>query len=334
MTKQNKHPDFSDIKLFIGIDTHSNSWKVTIRTNDIVLKTFSMNPSPEELSKHLNKNYPNAIYYSVYEAGFCGFWIHRELLKFGINNIVINPADVPVKQKEKQHKQDKIDSQKLARELANGSLDPIFVPNKEQESLKAVSRRREQIRKRSTQIKNRIKQFLHNRGIDIPHRSEVSHWSGRFIHWLKNIPFEQSNNKYYLDSLLVDFENERKQMLHILKHIRHLVKDNEIIKYLKSIPGIGLITAFTFYAEISDIIRFATLDKLLAFLGLIPDTSSTGDHERVKGITKRRQKHLRYLIIEAAWVAARKDPALTLAFSNLMKKNIPNKKLLSKSLKN
>ena len=216
----NKQLDFTDINLFIGIDVHKKSWAVTIRTAEIVLKTFTMNPSPKELSRYLDKHYPKAYYHSVYEAGFCGFWIHRELTSLGINNIVTNPADVPTRHKEKRRRTDKIDSRKLARELANGSLGSIYIPTKEQESIKAIARRRYQIRKRNTQIKNRIKQFLHNRGIEIPNQEEVSHWSGRFIHWLEILQFQQDYDRYYLDSLLVDLENARMQMKTILNEIR------------------------------------------------------------------------------------------------------------------
>jgi transposase len=46
---------------------------------------------------HLWKHYPGASYHSVYEAGFCGFWIHRELQAHGVHNIVVNPADVPTR---------------------------------------------------------------------------------------------------------------------------------------------------------------------------------------------------------------------------------------------
>jgi len=328
MKEKNKQLDFTGIKLFIGIDVHKNSWTITIRTNEIALKTYSMNPSPKELYRHLQKYYPNAEYYSVYEAGFCGFWIHRELINFGINSMVTNPADVPTKHKERRRRRDKVDSRKLARELAKGSLDSIYTPTKEQEALKALSRRRYQIRKRTTQIKNRIKQFLYNRGFDIPQKSEISHWSGRFIHWLKSIKFDQPNDWYYLNSQLIDLENERKQMKNVLKTIRELPKNNSIIQYLKSVPGVGLITAFTFYAEIMDIKRFKNLDHLAAFIGLVPDIEASGEKTNIKGLTKRYQKYLRSLLIEAAWIASANDPALTLALSNLCKKKIKQKAII------
>jgi transposase len=94
-----------------------------------VLKKFSQNPDAEALHKYLTGNYPGASYHLVYEAGFCVFWIHRRLVEFGINNIVVNPADVPTKGKEKLQKTDAADCGKLARELRSKSLTGIYVPD-------------------------------------------------------------------------------------------------------------------------------------------------------------------------------------------------------------
>jgi transposase len=55
------------------------------------------------------KRYPGGNYHSVYEAGFCGYWIDRELKRYGFNNIVINPADVPSTQKEKSTKTEPVE---------------------------------------------------------------------------------------------------------------------------------------------------------------------------------------------------------------------------------
>ncbi len=65
------------------------------------LKTFSMDPSPEALHRYLQRNYPGGRYTRAYEAGFCGFWIHRNLESLGIKNLVIHAADVASTNKEK-----------------------------------------------------------------------------------------------------------------------------------------------------------------------------------------------------------------------------------------
>jgi hypothetical protein len=70
---------------------------------------------PDKLLEYLKVNYPDGNYFSAYEAGFCGVWIHYRLLALGINNIVVNPADIPTTQKEITQKEDSRDSRKIAR---------------------------------------------------------------------------------------------------------------------------------------------------------------------------------------------------------------------------
>ena len=112
---ENTKLKFQGQHLYIGIDVHQKRWIVTIIFLGMQLKTISMDPYPRELIKYLMKNNPGAIYHTVYEAGFCGYWIDRALRKAGVNNIVVNPADVPTTHKEKRRKTDKIDSRKLAK---------------------------------------------------------------------------------------------------------------------------------------------------------------------------------------------------------------------------
>ncbi|VAX25749.1 hypothetical protein MNBD_IGNAVI01-1257, partial [hydrothermal vent metagenome] len=134
--KKNTKLNFAGQKLYVGIDVHKNSWNVTIILNGMQIKRLSMNPEPKELSNYLMKHYPAGEYYSVYEAGFSGFWADRELRSLGINNIVVNPADVPTKSKERRRKTDRIDSGKLARELSVGHLEGIYIPEEKAEALR------------------------------------------------------------------------------------------------------------------------------------------------------------------------------------------------------
>lgn len=90
--------------IYCGIDVHKKSWHVTIRHCCHQIENFSMNPDPVELANHLKRNYPEAEYRSVYEAGFSGYEAHRTLCCLGVKNIVINPADVPTSGKEREYK--------------------------------------------------------------------------------------------------------------------------------------------------------------------------------------------------------------------------------------
>lgn len=91
-----------------------------------------MNPSAEQLANFMKKRYPGGDYCSVYEAGFCGYWINKELNRYWIKNIIVNPADVLTSNKEKLTKTDKIDSRKLARELENQTIKTIYIPTEQE----------------------------------------------------------------------------------------------------------------------------------------------------------------------------------------------------------
>lgn len=319
MQLRTKTPDFSGQTLFVGIDTHKANWKVSIRTRDVHLKTFSMNPSPEELHKHMNSHYPNGKYKSVYEAGFCGYWIHRSLTKFAFESIIVNPSDVPSTNKERDRKSDPVDSAKLSRERANDSLTGIFVPDVRHEALRSLNRLYKQNTRRTTQIKNRIKGYLHFIGIKLPEEFDRLCWSNNFLTFLGNIQFPDPLNKIVIDTHLNDLMHARKTRCAILRQIRNESKDIPIIQLLITVPGIGLLTAFTLYAELADINRFNNLDKLASYVGLVPSTHASGVTTTVGGISNRHCQHLRSALIESAWVALRNDEALLFAFNQLIK---------------
>jgi transposase len=320
---------FKDQDIYIGIDVHLKSWKVTIMLDYLIFKTFSMNPSVEELVTYLHKNFPEGKYFSAYEAGFCGFSIHRALTEKGVNNLVVNPADIPTTDKERKQKEDKRDSRKIARSLQNGELIGIYIPQKSTVEFRDLVRGRKTIVKDISRNKTRIKSKLHFYGIAIPKEldTESRYWSGRFTSWIRDIKMTTSYGEMVINDLLDITIFLRKKLLRINRELRAIQYQGEYSKclgWLCSISGIGLITAVTFLSELEDITRFKNLDRLCSFVGLIPTTSSSGEKDKTGRMTPRSNKPLRAVIVEAAWMAIRNDPSLALSFNNLckrMKKN-------------
>jgi len=308
--------NFTGKHFYIGIDVHKKSWVVSIRCDNILLCTFSMNPSAEKLKQHLVKNYPGGIYHSVYEAGFCGFSIHRQLCALEIDNIIINPADVPTTDKERRHKTDAWDSRKLSRELSNASLKAIYIPDEFHEALRSLCRLRERTVSHQTRLKNRIKAYLNTQGIILPPNSECQHWSRRFMNKLKELDFDYSPGNDTFKFNIEELEITRDRVLKIVRRLRHYSHQISVIKHLLTIPGVGFITAITFYTEIMDMRRFGNCDRLNTYIGFAPSTHSSGEKNKDTGITPRKNRFLRYLLIEAAWTAIRKDPALLQYFTS------------------
>jgi transposase len=126
-------------------------------------------------------------------------------------------------------------------------------------------------------------------------------------------------------------EHLRGQLLQIERRLRQIEKSSEYsqtIFLLKTVPGVALITSLTIITEIENIERFPSLDKLCSFVGLVPSTNSSGDHERVGNITPRSNKQLRSMLIESAWIAIRQDPALMMRYGELRQRLDSNKAIV------
>lgn len=333
MQEQINKLDFRGKNIYVGIDIHKKSWVVTIVLDHITHKTFSQDPCAKTLGGYLRRNFPGGNYFSAYEAGFTGFSAHRQLEEEGISNIVVNPSDIPTTDKDKRQKEDKRDSRKIAHSHKQNSLTGIHVPNKETEELRSLLKCRATLVKEITRYKNRIKSLLFQYGHIIPlgFSNGSKYFSKAYINWLEGIKFDTATGNLALESLLTTTITLRKQLLKMNREIRNIYRSpvyQELVNLLTSIPGIGGYTAIVFIAFIEDMGRFRSLDELCSYVGLIPSTNSSGENEKAGKITMRSNKVLRGLVIESAWVAARKDPALMMAYQTLCERMKPSKAII------
>lgn len=341
MQKQINHLNFEGQNIYMGFDVHLKSWQVTLMSDEVTLKTFVMPPQPEVLSNYLHANFPKATYYSAYEAGFSGLWAHYKLQELGINNIVVNAADIPGTQKDKLQKEDKRDSRKIARCLRNGELTPIYTPKLETLNDRSLIRSRSVLVRDMVRFKLRIKSFLYFYGIEFPKefKNRNTYWSNRFTSWLKEIPMKEESGKHALNALIDEAESQRKLLLRVTREIKGLgqfPKYKDQVKLLRGIPGIGLLNAMIILTEVENIDRFPSAEKFASFIGLIPMSQSSGEKEKIGEITFRSHNFLRRTFIESAWVALRMDPALLLAYQHLVKRMAPNNAIvrIAKKLSN
>ena len=333
MQAQIKDLDFSGQNIYAGIDVHKKSWNVTVYSEDLYHKTFSQPPEPEVLYRYLSKHFPNGTYYSVYEAGFCGFWIHDHLQSLGVNNIVVNPADVPTTDKEKKQKTDRVDSNKLARHLRSGDLEALYVPTRAVLEDRKLIRMRRTLVKDLTRCKNRIKSDLNFFGIPIPEQfaTKNTYWSKRFMTWLEGLEHQQWTGIYSFGILLSQVKMQRGHLLEVNRKMRALSRDayyQKRVALLRTISGIGLTTSMVILTEIDDIHRFPNQEKLRSYLGLTPTSHSSGDKDMHGEMINRGNKYLKSAIIESAWIAARVDPVLHMEYIQFCKRMKNNKAIV------
>src|SRR5690606_12692075 len=274
-------------KLFIGIDIHKRSWKIHCNTDLFAGKSFAMPPDPEQLFVYVMKHFPGYEVTTAYEAGCCGYSAHRCFESYGWESLVVNPGDIHRKGKEKYTKTDRIDAQLISRELKDGRLESIQVPNKEREELRSLFRRRNDLVKDFRRIRCTIKMQLLFFGIKVPEEFDNDHWSHKFRDWLDNLQFEHVTGKGTLESRLRNFRFLEQELRQISNQLRaycrkHYKKDYDL---LKSVPGIGGIVAVGILSELGNLRRFNNYKQLAGYVGLVPGLHQSGATSKAMGMT-------------------------------------------------
>lgn len=324
--------DFTNKEIYIGLDVHTKSWYSTIIFEGVSMKK-NFTADSTKLAQYLQLNFPNGTYKAAYEAGCFGFWIKEELDGLGIETIVVNPSDIPTMGKDKVNKTDKKDSNKIAMALKGGMLTGIYVPTKEEQEHRCLTRRRNDIVKSRTRIKNKIKAYLKLFGISIPEQfsDNGKQWTKAFMKWLSEIKFRTEAGIDVLLSYIEEFKNTSDLLIKVSKKIKELSKTEKYskqVKILSTMPGIAINGSMTILTELGNMDRFKTIDEFINYVGLSPKENSSGESRKIGHMSKRCNHYLRKIFIEGSWVAIRKDTALTLSYNEYCKRMLKTKAII------
>ncbi|NND07456.1 MAG: IS110 family transposase [Saprospiraceae bacterium] len=166
--------------------------------------------------------------------------------------------------------------------------------------------------RRVRKIKLQIKSTLLYHGIHIPNKYDTPHWSKAFLKWLKNIEWYYPTIAFSFESMLEELMFHDKALKDVSTKIRthcrrHHKQDYDL---LRSVPGIGPLSAAYILSEIGDIRRFTAFKKFASYVGIVPNVHNSGDITRAIGVNPRANRTIRTTIVEASWVAIRHDPVL------------------------
>jgi transposase len=288
---------------FVGMDVHKETIVVSVVEpfGGEVRYLGEFRNTPEavvKLIRQLRKGDANLS--CCYEAGPCGYGLHRQLLEMGITNQVVAPSLIPRKAGDRI-KTDRRDSQTLARLLRAGELTPVWVPDEPQEALRDLTRGREDLKHLERQAKQRLQAFLLRHGRTYGGKTK---WTRMHFHWLESIKFDQPVQQVvfqdYLDTL--QMLTRRVEALEGQLEVAGAASGfGPLIEGLMALRGISRIAATTTMAEIGDLHRFRTAPQLMAYLGLVPSEHSSGATRSRGGITKTGNGHVRRVLVEAAW---------------------------------
>jgi len=314
--------DFTGKTIYVGIDVHQKDYQVAKVYDGICLGNHRMAANSEALIEHLRSHYQGADFKCVYESCAWGFNLQRKLTAANMECMVVHAADVSTNDKERKRKTDKVDALKLARNLAAGELKAIHVPDETIQKERNLIRYRTRLVGDINRSKNRLKSLLKYQGIEIPAPYLKNNWSRNFMAWVEDQAAKDDLLKDRLLLMLEQMKLLRQLLLKIERKLGVLRKGKyeSKAKLAMSVPGIGPLTAMLFLLEVGDVKRFKGFDTLNDFVGFCPDTASSGETDRDKGISARRHKQLRSALVEAAWQAIRIDPAMMNTYQMLTKR--------------
>lgn len=210
-------------------------------------------------------------------------------------------------------KNDKIDSQILMELLARDYLPTCYQPTKEERELREHLRWRTRLMRSRTQYKNTAHALMdkENKG------AKLDSWRQRTELYEGQVSaIRQERLERNLE--VIEFFEERVGSEDV--ELTKLAKANPGAELLKTIPGVGNISALLLIAELGDVTRFKNAKRVGSYLGLVPRLYATSDVRRHGSITKQGSGLVRRILVQDAWIAIKTSKAFREKYNNILKR--------------
>ena len=226
----------------------------------------------------------------VMEATGFYFWIYDLIVARGHDVKVVHPTKAKLLMKSKS-KTDKNDAFMLADLLSIGRLEGIYVPSQEIRDMRDLTRHRESLAKKRGDLKREIIAALDQRGIKVPSEFRTN-FTQKYKDWARSL------NDFVINEKLDMLDLCQEKIQNVEKLIEQKYGKDEDVQLIRTVPGIGLVTAAVVKAEIGDLSRFKSAENLAAYIGVSPTTSQSGD-KTWGGPTRHGNNRVKHVLIEA-----------------------------------
>jgi transposase len=215
--------------------------------------------------------------------------------------VVASPADTGIRGA--RAKTDRLDARALAKLLAAGTLDSVWVPDESTRAMRRRLGRRSQLVRVKTKAKNEIHAALMRQLIAKPKVSDLFGLEGR--RWLEELELP-AEERETVEGCLRQLDFCEAEIAEAERVIAAEALDSAEIRRLMTVPGVNVITAATFMAAIGEVGRFPSRQKLVGYLGLDPRVRQSGASAASRGrISKQGSASARHALVEASWSAVR-----------------------------
>ena len=292
-----------NITYWVGMDVHADNINVAVyRGNELSPhEQYEIQTDARSKGRLLKRlqGLPGEVR-CIYEAGPCGYDFQRYLTGNGVHCEIAAPALIPKKAGDRV-KTDRRDARKLGRLYRSGELTAIHIPDEDQESVRDLTRAREDAVEDATRKRHQLSKFLLRHG----HRYHGGkQWTQKHEKWMKGMKFENSVLQAVFEEYQLSLDQAEERVERLTRSVEELAKKPEYQKpvaALMTLRGIKTITAMTIVSEIGDMRRFGKAKDFMSALGLVPSEYSSGKNICRGSITKTGNAHVRRVLVESAW---------------------------------
>jgi transposase len=277
----------------IGLDVHRDFCEVAISEAGELRSAPRIKTTPTELelfARSLGREDRVAL-----EVSGNAWSVARVIEPHVARVLVVSPNETGIRQA--RAKTDRLDARALARLLAAGSLEGLWMPDAPTRALRRRLRRRSQLVRARTRAKNEIHAALMRQLIAKPKVSDLFGQGGR--RWLeaRELPICERET---LDSALRQIDFLEGEVAEADRVIAADALGSVEIRRLMSVPGVNVIAASTFIAAVGEIGRFPDPQRLVGYLGLDPQVRQSGSEPARHGrISKQGSTSARHALVEA-----------------------------------
>src|SRR5215203_309874 len=291
---------------FIGFDLGKVSSQVCILTEDGELIERRIKTDREHLAELLGSRPPARL---LIEASTESEWVARHLEGLGHEVVVADPNFAPMyATRSRKVKTDKRDARTLAEACRLGAYRPAHRTSDKQRHVRAqLGVREAMVRTRSRYI-SLISTLLRRDGL----RIHNSGYTPTFLKRLAQLELPEALREEIAPLVLL-LQSLNEQIKQADQQLAALAEGDEVLARLRTVPGVGVITATSFVSTLDDAGRFAGAKEARAYLGLVPSERSSGERQQRGHISKAGPGRARHMLVEAAWTILRRRSAANAA---------------------
>jgi transposase len=302
-------------KIYIGVDFHARQQTICYLTTDSGEILFHQLQHQDKAAvRAFYAQFTGQVIVGLEASGYSP-WFERLLEELGCEVWLGHAAEIR-RRARWRHKNDRRDAELILDLMLHNEFPRLYLPPLQSREVLRMLRYRQKLIKLRTIGKNSLQALALQSGLAKgPHLFTKT--GLQELRTATMSPAMQWQREQWLQ-LLAPLNQ---QLLETMLWLKQQSQADQRIQRLRTHPGVGLLTALCLVHSLEPVSRFANTRKVTAYAGLDPLERSSAERQRFLRISKGGSRVLRFLLVEAAHTAIRKDADLRRFYQRLTERH-------------